>query len=109
MLSIKDLIFKERLAKKLMDCYIGPYIIDEVVLTNVVKLWLPVSIRIHPVVNISQIVWYKKQVGVEEKRSKTNRGGQSGGMGSRINIKQKESEGSSRILGIMEDIYSRIQ
>jgi len=48
-------------------------------------------------------------VGVEEKRSKTNRGGQSGGMGSRINIKQKESEGSSRILGIMEDIYSRIQ
>ena len=38
MLSIKDLVFKERLAKKLMDCYIGPYIIDEVVLTNVVKL-----------------------------------------------------------------------
>ena len=38
MLSIKDLVFKERLAKKLVDCYVGPYIIDEVVSTNVVKL-----------------------------------------------------------------------
>ena len=38
MLSTKDLVFKKRLAKKLVDCYIGPYIIDEVVLTNVVKL-----------------------------------------------------------------------
>ena len=109
MLSIKDLVFKERLAKKLVDCHIGPYIIDEVVSTNVVKLWLLVSIRIHPVVNISQIVWYKKQVGVEEKRSETNRGGQSGGMGSRRNIKQKESEESSKILGIVEDIHSRTQ
>ena len=63
MLSIKDLVFKERLAKKLVDCYVGPYIIDEVVSTNVVKLWLPVSIRIYLVVNVSQIVWYKKQVG----------------------------------------------
>ena len=109
MLSMKDPVFKERLAKQLVDCYIGPYIIDEVVLTNVVKLWLPVSIRIHPVVNISQIVWYKKQVGVEEKRSKTNRGGQSGGMGSRKIIKQKESEESSKILGIVEEIHSRTQ
>ena len=31
--------------------------------TNVVKLQLPTSIKIHPVVNINQIVWYKKQVG----------------------------------------------
>jgi len=38
MLSTKDLVFKERLAKKLVDQYIGPYIIDEVVSTNVVKL-----------------------------------------------------------------------
>ena len=37
-LSIKDLVFKERLAKKLVDCYIRLYIIDEVVSTNVVKL-----------------------------------------------------------------------
>jgi len=38
MLSMKDLVFKERLAKKLGDQYVGLYIIDEVVSTNVVKL-----------------------------------------------------------------------
>ena len=53
MLSIKDLVFKERLTKKLVDCYVGPYTIDEVVFTNVVKLQLPTSIRIYLVVNVS--------------------------------------------------------
>ena len=62
MLSIKDLIFKEWLAKKLVDWYVGPYIINEVVSTNAVKLWLPTSMRIHLVMNVSQVVWYKKQV-----------------------------------------------
>jgi len=62
MLSIKDLVFKERPAKKLVDRYVGPYIIDKVVSTNIVKLQLPASIRIHSVVNVSQIVQYKKQV-----------------------------------------------
>ena len=38
MLSTKDLIFKERLAKKLVDQYIGLYFIEEVVFTNAVKL-----------------------------------------------------------------------
>ena len=38
MLSIKDLEFKEHLAKKLVEHYIGLYIIDEVVSTNIVKL-----------------------------------------------------------------------
>jgi len=52
-LSIKDLVFKERLAKKLVDQYIGPYIIDKVVSTNAIKLRLPTSMRIYPVVNIS--------------------------------------------------------
>ena len=62
MLSMKNLVFKEQLAKKLVDWYIGPYIIDKVVSTNVVKLQLPTSIRIHLVVNIGQVVWYKEQV-----------------------------------------------
>jgi len=53
MLSIKDLVCKERLARKLVDQYISPYIIDEVVSTNVVKLQLLTSMRIHPVVNVS--------------------------------------------------------
>ena len=55
-LSMKDLIFKERLAKKLVDQYVGLYIIDEVISTNVVKLQLSTSMRIHLVVNVSQIV-----------------------------------------------------
>ena len=38
MLSTKDLVFKEQLAKKLVDQYVGSYIIDEVVSTNAVKL-----------------------------------------------------------------------
>ena len=38
MLNTKDLVFKERLVKKLVNQYVGPYIIDEVVSTNAVKL-----------------------------------------------------------------------
>ena len=56
MLSTKDLVFKKRLARKLVNQYIGPYTIEEVVSTNVVKLRLPTSMRIHLVVNVSQIV-----------------------------------------------------
>ena len=56
LLSTKDLVFKERPVRKLMDRYVDPYTIEEVVSTNVVKLQLPTSMRIHPVVNVSQIV-----------------------------------------------------
>ena len=38
LLSTKNLVFKERLARKLVNQYIGPYIIEEVVSTNAVKL-----------------------------------------------------------------------
>jgi len=37
-LSIKDLVFKEWLAKKLIDWYVGLYIIEEIVSTNAVEL-----------------------------------------------------------------------
>jgi len=56
MLSMKDLMFKEQLAKKLVDQYVGSYIINKVVSTNIVKLLLPTSMKIHPVVNISRVV-----------------------------------------------------
>jgi len=56
MLSMKDLVFKERLVKKLVNQYVGPYIINEVVFTNIIKLQLPTLMRIHPVVNVSQVV-----------------------------------------------------
>ena len=38
MLSIKDLVFKKRPVKKLVNQYIGSYIIDKIVSTNMVKL-----------------------------------------------------------------------
>ena len=56
LLSTKDLVFKERPTKKLMERYVGPYEIVEVVLLNMVKLQLPSSMRIHLVVNVSWIV-----------------------------------------------------
>ena len=62
LLSTKDLVFKERPTKKLMERYVGPYAIEEVVSSNAVKLRLPSSMRIHPVVNVSRIVRYKEQV-----------------------------------------------
>ena len=62
MLSTNDLVFKEQPVKKLVDWYVGPYIIEEVVSTNMVKLQLPTSMRIYPVVNISWVVQYREQV-----------------------------------------------
>ena len=56
MLSTKDLVFKERPVRKLVEQYIEPYEIEEVVSTNAVKLRLLSSMRIHLVVNVSQIV-----------------------------------------------------
>ena len=38
MLSTKDLVFKKQPVRKLVDQYVGPYTIEEVVSTNVVKL-----------------------------------------------------------------------
>jgi len=62
MLSTKDLVFKERLTKKLTERYVRPYEIKEVVLKNVVKLKLPISMRIHPVVNVSRVMRYRELV-----------------------------------------------
>ena len=40
----------------------GLYTIEEVISSNAVKLQLLSLMRIHLVVNMSQIVWYKEQV-----------------------------------------------
>jgi len=50
-----------------MERYVGPYVIEEVVSSNVVKLRLPSLMRIHLVVNVSQIVQYKEQVKGQKK------------------------------------------
>ena len=54
-LSIRDLVFKTRPAKKSVDWYIGSYIIDEVVSISMVKSQLPTSMRICLVINVSWI------------------------------------------------------
>ena len=48
----------------------GPYMIEEVVLLNIVKLQLLILMRIHPVVNISWIVQYKESVKRPKKEEK---------------------------------------
>jgi len=67
LLSTKDLVFKKRPSKKLTERYVGPYAIKEVVSSNAVKLRLPSSMRIHPVVNVSWIVRYKEQMKGQKK------------------------------------------
>ena len=67
LLNTKDLVFKERPVKKLTERYIGLYAIEEVVSLNAIKLWLSNSMRIHLVVNVSQIVQYKEQVKGQKK------------------------------------------
>ena len=56
MLSTKDLVFKEQPVRKLVERYVGPYEIEEVVSMNAVKLQLPSSMRIYLVVIVSQVV-----------------------------------------------------
>jgi len=60
-------VFKERPTKKLIERYVRPYVIEEIVLLNAVKLRLPSSMRIHLVVNVSRIVRYKEQVKGQKK------------------------------------------
>ena len=60
-------MFKERPIKKLIERYVGPYMIEEVISSNTVKLRLSSSMRIHPVVNVSQIVRYKEQIKRQKK------------------------------------------
>ena len=45
----------------------GLYGIEEVVLSNAIKLWLPSLIRIHLVVNVNRIVRYREQVKRQKK------------------------------------------
>ena len=57
MLSTKDLKYQMvgRRTEKLTERFVGPYKIKEIVSSNAVKLELPSTVRIHPIVNISRI------------------------------------------------------
>ena len=63
-LSMKNLVFKKRPARKLIKLYVGSYMIKEEVTTsaNTVKIRLPALIRIHSMVNTSKVVRYRKPV-----------------------------------------------
>jgi len=63
-LSTKDLKYQiaRRRTEKLTERFVGPYKIKKIVSTNVVKLELPSTIKIHPVVNVSRIRKYVGQV-----------------------------------------------
>ena len=67
LLSTKDLVFKERLVRKLVDQYVGPYTVEEVISTNAVKLQLLTFMRIYLVMNVSWIVRYREQVEGQKK------------------------------------------
>ena len=57
MLSTKNLKYQivRRRTKKLIKRFIGPYKVKKIVLSNTVKLELPSTVRIYPVVNVSRI------------------------------------------------------
>ena len=64
MLSTKDLKYQMvgRRTEKLTERFVGPYRIKKIVLSNTIELELPSTVKIHPVVNVSRIRRYVRQV-----------------------------------------------
>jgi len=64
MLSTKDLKYQMvgRRTEKLTEGFVGPYRVKEIISSNVVKLELPSTVKIHPVVNVSRVQRYVRQV-----------------------------------------------
>jgi len=64
LISTKDfsIELRKRATKKLTEKFIRLYMVKKIVSENAVELELPVSLRIHPVVNVRRIVKYKEQV-----------------------------------------------
>ena len=57
MLSTKDLKYQMvgRRTEKLTERFVSPYKIEKIVSSNAIKLELPSTVKIHPVVNVSRI------------------------------------------------------
>ena len=53
---------KGRRMEKLTEQFMEPYKVKKVILTNIIELDLPTTVKIHPVVNVSRIQLYKPQV-----------------------------------------------
>ena len=69
LISTKDFSVElmKRVTKKLTEKFIEPYVVKKIVSENAVELELPVSLRIHPVVNVRRIVKYREQVEGQKK------------------------------------------
>jgi len=69
LLSMKDLKWqmKGRRLEKLTERFVDPYKVKGIVLSNVIELELPKSIKIHPVVNVSRVRLYKPQMEGQKK------------------------------------------
>jgi len=70
MLSTKDLKYQmvRRRTEKLTERFMGSYKVKEIVLLNIVKLELPSTVKVHPVVNVSRIQRYVGQVKGQKKQ-----------------------------------------
>jgi len=55
--------------EKLTEHFMGPYKVKAIISSNAIELELPTTVRIHPVVNISQVRWYKLQVEGQRKEA----------------------------------------
>ena len=53
---------KGRRLEKLTEQFVAPYKVKNIISANAVKLELPSTVHIHPVVNVSKLQMYKPQV-----------------------------------------------
>ena len=70
MLSTKDLKYQMvgRRTENLTERFVSPYKIKKIVSSNAVELELPSIVKIHPVVNVSRICCYVRQMERQRKK-----------------------------------------
>jgi len=68
LLSTKDLKYQivGRRTEKLMKKFVRSYKVKAIISTNAIELELPSTVKIHPVVNVSRVQRYTRQI--EEQR-----------------------------------------
>jgi len=91
------------IAKKLIEKYIESYAIEEIISANTVKLKLIASMKIHLMVNVSQVVRYRELV-IGQKVEKTKLEGIEKWEVEKILNKNKLSY---EVFDMTEEIYSR--
>ena len=69
--SIKDLKYQmaRKWIEKFTEHFVGPYKVKVIISSNIIELELPSMIRIHLVVNVSRVRWYKLQVERQRKEA----------------------------------------